>query len=472
MSYYLCLSSNFIDCAGFKKSLPIRGAASTFDCATADTPFMYAGLLNVPVILGKNNGGGVIGFLRAKVSTNCTEAADEIVLLDEQKMLTAGLKLSPQSIKLLKSARTQGSIFTTSNNRRGFKSKSEDVIKCIAMGYIELTESRDLISALCRGDYTLQAFISDKRNGLKEVYQKVLEYLARADRGNWVVRNMGDNLVSSLTRTAKKVNEDCGTKWRKASKSSYWPWTLDHHWFNSQESAISMTYHSLASLLPKDSYSRSSHADKLAASYPTFKDIRTLENCRKRLEEFYSATKRILDHSSNNAYSEFVSNMNSLPWPTTQHSSRYGQGSVICGPDKFPVLACLALGVIPTFDKHDGHLLKFVDVIGALHDNPTEVYYEVTADTITQKLPVVTLLLAYSAGVLNLESLEMFLGPIAVNIEALKKNPSKVHLRLSNKVVCCLAATCSKEMSIKHIKSNNLMHSTTVPQVEEVYEDA
>ena len=132
----------------------------------------------------------------------------------------------------------------------------------------------------------------------------------------------------------------------------------------------------------------------------------------------------------------------------------------------------MALGVIPTFDKHDGHLLKFVDVIGALHDNPTEVYYEVTADTITQKLPVVTLLLAYSAGVLNLESLEMFLGPIAVNIEALKKNPSKVHLRLSNKVVCCLAATCSKDMSMKHIKSNNLMHSTTVPQVEEVYEDA
>ena len=467
--YYLCLSSNFVDCAGFKNSLSAK-VASTFDCDTADTPFMYGGLLNVPIAIGKNNGGGVIGFLRAKVSTTSTESADEIVLLDEQSILKLGLKLSPQSIKLLKSARTQTAMFTNGKGSRGFKSKSEDVIKCIAMGYIELTEDRDLVSTVCRGDYTLQSFVADKRNGLKEVYEKMLQYLARTDRGNWVTRNMGDNLVGYLKRTAKKVSDDCVTKWRKASKNSYWPWTLDHHWFNSQESAISMTYHSLVSLLPKDTYSRNNHAEKLITAYPTFKDIRTLESCRKRLEEFYCSTKRMLNHSSNNAYSEFVSNISNLQWPGNRYCRNRYNESGTAGPEKFPITACLALGVIPTFCKHEGHLLKFVDVIGALHDNPTELYYEVTVDAITQKLPIVTLLLAYSSGVLSLESLEIFLGPITANSEALKKDSSKVHLRLSDKVVCCMSATCSKEISVKHIKSNNLMFDTTNIQEEEVQE--
>jgi hypothetical protein len=110
----------------------------------------------------------------------------------------------------------------------------------------------------------------------------------------------------------------------------------------------------------------------------------------------------------------------------------------------FPVKACLALGVMPTFN-HSGVFQKFVPIANKLWDNTKTLYYSIDPNTFTARRADVTLLLCYSAGLMNLEQLEYLLGPIGASSDVLKADPTKINLKLSNNVVCCMPMEAAHE---------------------------
>ena len=123
--------------------------------------------------------------------------------------------------------------------------------------------------------------------------------------------------------------------------------------------------------------------------------------------------------------------VNDFEWPNGRYSRRK------ISPDTFPIKAVMALGVCPRFNA-SGEFDKFVPIANTLLDNQKTLYIEMQAEDLGKRKPEFSLLLAYAVGLIDLESLERILGPIAVNAERLKNDPSKVHLQISKNVVCCV----------------------------------
>jgi hypothetical protein len=181
-----------------------------------------------------------------------------------------------------------------------------------------------------------------------------------------------------------------------------------------------------------------SNKDQLMLNLPIFTNIRQLEIARKILEHFYSNLKEIMSCNSSK-FGTYVGMVNDFEWPNSKHNYRK------LTPDMFPVKACMALGVVPTFDN-SGQFIKFVPIANSIHENTQTIYIDLDIDTLGKRKPEVSVLLAYAIGLLDLETLEKLLGPVSRNSEVLKHDPNKVQLQISQNVVCCVpvdsASTC------------------------------
>lgn len=438
MKYYVSFHQNFVDIRSFLQGLKNSAFNSNISLADFKTAtvhsFMLEGMLYYPVTIGLGNGGGTIGFLKAKVSTNDSIDPSRLYWLDsEDKLKGIGLKLSPQSIKTLKSVAANNTAFTDQHSwtTRGFKCKSEDVIKSLVMGYYAINESREMLENLAYNDYNLQYLVRDKKTPLPTVYAKLTAHFESDVKSHWMSQSIGQRLSHALIRTAKAVDDTYVLKWRRPNKNSKWPYTLDHHWFCSQESPIATAHHSFSALM-----GRNANRDQLMMTLPIFTNIRQLEIARKITEYFYSNIQNILKKDSSNCGTYF-SMVNDFEWP----SGRYGRRKMTA--DLFPIKACLAMGVTPTFNQ-DGTFNKFVPIANTLLDNPETLYIEMEADDLGKRKPDVTLMLGYSIGLLSVETLELLLGPILVNKARLIDDPHRIQLQISRNIVCCVPVTTAK----------------------------
>jgi len=437
MKYYVSLENNFIDIWTLNKRFNSLGGLSApklpldYFLKSPAPPFVAGNVLYTPLQVGVGQGGGVFGFLITKVANKLNLLENHIKLLEtDQDFKDADFKLSAQSLKMLKSLAPNSKAFPGYDDNwhiKGFKCRAEDVIKAYAFGYLKLNDSRPLLEAICQSDYNLQQFLGDKRNSMSQVYSNVMEYYTNGEgKSSWGLKYMGQRLTPHFERTNKVLNEDCVIKWRKPNKNSKWPYTLDHHWFESQESAISLQHHTLAALMGN---THRLHKESLFSNLPVFSSINLLEMCRKSVELFFCNIQKILGKHTNE-YGRYVGMVNDLDWPNGKFSSRKLTAEV------FPVKACLALGVMPTFDA-SGAFDKFVTIGDKLFNNTKILYYAIDPETFVDRRPDITLLLCYSVGLMSLEQLDLILGPISATSELLKSDSMKINLKLSNNVVCC-----------------------------------
>jgi hypothetical protein len=510
MKYFVSLQKNFIDIQSFLKKftnskmlfdLPpdyfeccLNGSTAYLDTninqkSQPPAAFMVGEMLYVPLHIGWSQGGGIYGFYFCRIAKSASsmlnygdgETIDNLADAEpgmhcpprQVKMVKTNedfkknqIKLSAQCLKMLKATPMNSKIFYPGSSSRGFKCKAEDVVKAFAMGYIKLPESKGLLEALCSCNYPLEQFMQNKENSTTSIYAKFIECCkSETEINNQICSIRWNNVVPRISiyleRTDKALDETCATKWRKPNKHSKWPYTLDHHWFESQESPISLQHHTLASLM--GSSRRSSNMEKLYCDLPVFANIRLLELCRKGLEFFFNNLQRII-LANTSEYGQYVSAVNSLEWPNSRYSSRR------LSPEMFPVKACLALGVMPTFDSC-GVFQKFVPIASKFCNNTKILYYSVDPNGMfTTRRPDITLLLCYSTGLMNIAHIEHFLGPIGTSSDVLKADRTKINLKLSNNVVCCMpmeaahekvSELLAKQGVIFHInKANNLALSS------------
>lgn len=438
MNYYVSLEQNFIDIKTFKQHVANCGIQLPSDTTTtSQSPFFLGGTLHYPVTVGLRNkdsqgAGGVVGFLKAKIANNLELGDTEHSLVrNSDELKKAGVRLSPQSVKMLKTLRPNNKVFEyeSYHNSRGFRCRAEEVVKCLSFGYFAFSDDRGFMELLTQNDYNIHHMIQDKRNNIATVYAELLKYFNNNDRSHWINRSIGTRISHGLLRTTMAPDEDCVVKWRKPSKNSKWPYTLDHHWFACQESPVSMAHHTMASLMGKNS-DGGRNREQLMMNLPIFNHIRALEICRKILENFFVNLSDILKtHSS--AMGQYSSMLHDFEWPTGRYSAKK------LAPEMFPIKACLALGVLPKFDG-SGKFDKFVPINGALHSNPDTIYIEMDSEFLQRRRSEQAMLLMYSTGLVSLEDLEKILGPVSHNEKSLKDNPNKVQLRMSRNVVCCM----------------------------------
>lgn len=437
MQYYVTLEQNFIDIRTFKQGITNTGISLPAGLiSNAPSPFFLGGTLHYPVTVGLNNPaangvGGIIGFLKAKIANGLGLGDVEHKVIDSPEALKqAGVKLSAQSIKMLKTLRANNKVFANDSyhSNRGFKCRAEEVIKCLTFGYFNFPDDRSFMETLTQNDYNIHAYVSDKRNSIAAASAELVKYFNNNERTHWNNRSVGARISKDMVRTVLAPDEECVVKWRKPSKNSKWPYTLDHHWFCCQESPVAMAHHTMASLMSRGE--GRSNRDQLMLNLPIFLHIRALEICRKIMENFFTNLPEILKtHSS--AMGEYSRMVHEFEWPNGRYSSRK------VAPEMFPIKAALALGVLPKFDD-SGKFDRFIPINGTLHDNPKTIYLEMDTEYLQRRRSEQSMLLMYSTGLISLEDLEKILGPISHNEQQLRDNSEKVQLRMSRNVVCCL----------------------------------
>lgn len=438
MKYHASLEQNFIDTYLFKQSAVHAGLTSIpSNLYSQSNPFFLGSILHVPIAVGLNQGGGVIGFLRAKIANSLNLDDDKIqIIADSNELKNAGVRLSAQSLKMLKMLKLSHKAFDFDHNwnARGFKCKTEEVIKCLAFNYLGVMDNRSFLDHLTVQEYSLHHVVVDKNNPMPVVYAEVVKYFQNVNKSSWAQRNLGSRISYAIVRTDRTVDDESSVKWRKPSKNSKWPYTLDHHWFTCQESPVAMAHHTMAALMSKES---GRNKEQLMLNLPIFQNIRSMEICRKLLEQFFANLKQTLQpHSS--TFGNYCSMLNDFEWPNARYSRRK------LNPEMFPVKAALALGVLPFFDE-SGAFQKFVPINGRLHDNDKTIYIDMPCDFLSNRRPEQALLLLYSVGLMSLEDLEKILGPVSQNEASLKGQSDRVQLQMSRNVVCCLPVDAANQ---------------------------
>ena len=414
------------------------------NCADS-TPFLVGSMLYLPVCLAGSTPsiGGCFGVLRACISHKAGYVYRQFHLLDSDAELQAvGLRISQQCTKMLRSTRCQERAFDVNpgsgyrgRSTKGFKTSLPEIIKGIVLGYVSThTSTASMIEALCTRDHNLSQMCGTMPyKSLDEKITIILGYF----QGSTARRNASDYhvgaIASNFSRTSKDIDPIHETSWRRASKNSKWPYTLDHHWFEVMESAVVTANYSLQSLLPKDYHSRGEKQRRLQISLPTFSNVAQLEKCRKALELFFTSLPNVL-RSSSSELGRFTVMTTDTDWPEKQN--RYGHaGEAFMRSEGFLVKACLALGVIPVFDPCNT-FIKFAPINRTLHSNLKTVYYKAGATLHTQGRSEMSVLLAYSVGLINLEVLEKLLGPLQQS--PYSSGSTYMDLRISKNVVCCI----------------------------------
>lgn len=397
-----------------------------------------------------------------------------LVILDPTTLAAAELKgqikLLPQTVKMLKLL-AHGKNLHNGNSRStrgvaGMKVRLTEAMKAWLLGYINLPQDESLLTAIANSCYDLQAVDGSNtkkpgnvRYSYSDRVDTAFNYLNAAQVSSYQARNVSRHVGFQASRSAKDVQPGVEVKWRKPSKTSIWPYTLDHHWFEIQESAVSIANHVLKSLLNRTESSH--HASRqIDLKFPILHRQAVLAGCREVLELFFADTA------------------------AAQQAGRYCNlwGSIDYKVRKLDLLhtspvylipkMCLLLGVAPSFDK-SGQFLKFNPIDNKLLVNTTKVYLESKSidmrDNEGATLSNMTLALCYSLGLMSLADLENRIGIINAGV-ALNQDPNFIKIAIGPNLVCCVSKTFAYDACKPKLSklTNTPINELTEQDVEEM----
>jgi hypothetical protein len=374
---------------------------------------------------------------------------DDFVVFDDPTVADCAknntLKLLPQTVKILTSASAGSRLSVNSYARThetvSLKLRPQEVLKAVVLGYLKFSDGEEMISLLSRN--ATGYAISQLAKGTPLAKKAALVHAAFADPTKveaWEYRVISDNLGNMLVRTVKMFDKDHVLKWRKPPKNSVWPYTLDHHWFEVQESPISLANYTFKALLTgTHNYGK---IEKIDNQYPIFSRKLNLEHGRKILESFFQDA---LTNRKNHAWTNVVHQVNNMRWHTDNPCYA------------IPKL-CLVLGVVPTFNE-TGQFVKFVPAQNNLKLPNKKLFIELTSINIDQSTNLSPFLLAtmvfgYELGLVPLSTIEQNFGIVNAGA-AFDVNPNYTKVPLGNNVVCCISKTFSYDVSNEALAKYN-----------------
>ena len=400
--------------------------------------------------------GNVIAYLVVQVSKN---KAHVRLKLDkkcvEELAKTNALRLLPKTVKSLNTVAAGNKLCSDDYHGRSplVRLKSSEVIKAMILGYISCPSDNELMSIIINSNYNLQSMFGAKTNvdsqlRLKTIINTLNGPPAKTAPGGydgWSGYNSNSAsklIVSSLTRSSKAFDNTHVLKWRKPSKNSLWPWTLDHHWFMVQESPISLANCTYKALLGTGSNTHSKK-DKIDNQYPVFSKSNGVEQGRKALELFFNT---VLNPRSKGKWGDLVYLVQNMRW-------------VSDNPCFLIPKLCLVLGVVPSFNS-SGKFEKFVSMAGNFAQNNEKLYLELTALNIDQghdlePFIASTMALCYDLGIVKLDAIEKNLGVVNRGT-ALLNNPNYFKVNVGKTVVCCVPKKFSYDITEKAITKFNV----------------
>lgn len=462
MSYSVRLQNNFMDMVQYNAGVQandLRSLPAGYQTLPKPHPFIADSVLYVPIVLGQGNGGGLIGFIYGKVANSYSDTGMRHDLHTPDDMKKAGIKLSSQVLKVLKSLPAGSGLASSDviySHNKGFSCRGEDFVKAVAMGYMEFEDSRTSATALSYSDYNLQYAINDKKVSNEKAFSTLLQHFTATAKNKYYAQNAAHRLPACFKRSSLELDDTMVVKWRRPNKNSKWPWTLDHHWFVVQESPIAIQNQIMTDLMRNGGSMESRNS--LNYNLPTFSSIRTMENCRKTLEEYFSNWTNIYVHGGHSSH--YAARINDIDWPGHKYNGRR------LTPETFPIKAALALGVRPEFDQ-GGQFSKFVPIAGNLLNN-TEVVYRDVPDPLScmkrlssKGITELSVLMLYSEGLISLDNLEASIGSVRNNREALINDSSKIKIPLSTKVMLCV----DRDSAYKAIFYMYTKHGVELPNV-------
>lgn len=448
--YGIELENSFITKASADKMLSDRG--EKFPPNMGSDPYYHHELgVFIPLI----SDGQVIAYFNGPISSigtsNFVLTASVVETLSNQKTL----KLLPQTVKALKSVPAGSRIspgsyngYSYRSNGAGMKLRSSEVLKAMLLGYIDIPTDNNLILAIANSNYDLATELGTKPNkqstmSLAAKTAKVDKYLNGKNSNNqkvcseWQQRSMGKAIGYDLFRSSKPFDANHEMKWRKPAKTSLWPWTLDHHWFEVQESPITMANYAYKALLSGSSNRHK--AESVNQKYPVFNRQLTMDYGRKVLELFFN---------------ESLKNKSAAAWGQLTHMLSNNMEWVVVNPYYAIPKLCLTLGVIPKFNE-SGVFEKFVGMEGNATQPTKKVYLEAAAIDVDNSHKIETMLnltmaLCYEMGIISLDTLEKSIGLVNAG-EGLGNSEDYVHVEMGKHLICCIPKSYSYDVGRKQI---------------------
>jgi len=461
ITYGLELKDSFITKSKAERMLKEKG--QTFPSNLGTNAYYCVGLgIFIPLI----SDGQILAYLNGAISSfvgwidvgGAIIDSEAIKLFSDKKRF----KFLPQTIKALKSVPTGSRISTNVNSSaysrtrtNGMKLRSSEVLKALLLGYINVPADNDLISMLTNNISELASRVDKKlsltaKTVLVDKYLNDKLYISPTDKvrtstgsslahhscgsnvSEWQLKHLSIAIGHLLIRSSKTFDNKHEVKWRKPPKSSLWPWTLDHHWFEIQESPITAANHSYKALLSGDS--KRSKMDSVDAKYPIFHRQNSMDYGRRVLEGFFNSA---------------LKDKSSRAWGILTHTLISNMDWVVANPYYAIPKLCLTLGVVPKFNE-SGVFERFVKIQGNTMQPTKKVYIESDAIDVdhTHKLePMLnlTMALCYTLGLVSLSTLEKSIGLVNAG-EGLGNSKEYVHVNMGDYLVCCIPKSYSYDV--------------------------
>jgi hypothetical protein len=407
-----------------------------------DNPFYYSDIgLFYPLISDTT----VLGYIAAPIQKGQLAKLEVLDAANVKKLSEANiLRLLPQTIKALNTvsmgSRMCSRAFSQNYNHGeiSIKIRTSEIIKAVTLGYLEFPKDTQLLDVLTEVNYEIGSLLKQNKGAPLQAKSKaVYNFINGHSWGEWLNKQVGSSIGKNLVRSNKAFDQADEIKWRKPSKNSVWPYTLDHHWFMVQESPITLANYTFKALL-QGSDNSNRKKDKIDAQYPIFSKPYTVECGRKLLEIFFVD---VLTKKSKSQWGQIVHMTDNMRW-------------VSDNPCYLIPKLCLALGVVPRFDE-SGTFTKFFPINGNLKQPSKKLYVEINSINIDQnnKLEpfIATIMsLCYDLGLVPLDAIEKNLGVINAG-EALKHSKDYYKSTLGNNIVCCIPKEFSNNLTNKAI---------------------
>lgn len=443
-NYYTVFDNNFTPFKFIEADFKAKGIDIKTKCGL--NPFYHEDMgIFVPMFMS----GVVLGYIHHPVNKgqlNYFTVFDQPTVDHHSK--DNSLKLLPQTVKVLTNT-PLGTRLCSDNfvNYHGhgemaIKLRPQEVMKAIVLGYLSLPSDQSLLNYLSNRYDVKDALAAHPNASLQKKAELIYAAINRDNQRNrYNYDGIGKTAGFRLSRTAKAFDKDHVIKWRKPPGNSAWPWTLDHHWFEIQESPITLSNYTFKSLLSGTGASESKKS-KIDNQYPIFSRKLNLEHGRKILEMFFEDT---LGKRSNGAWTNVVQMTNNMRW-------------VSDNPCYVVPKLCLVMGVVPVFDN-SAKFVKFAPMQNNIKLPTKKLYVPFENFNIDQgndlsPFLVSTIALCYELGLVSLDTVETYFGIVNAG-KALENNSNYMKTPIGEHVICCIPKTFSYDVSAKALAKHN-----------------
>ena len=269
---------------------------------------------------------------------------------------------------------------------------------------------------------------------------------------------VSEYVSKKIVRSPEPVKSIHEVHWRKPSKNSIWPYTLDHHFCEVTENSITSMNLTLKALLSSDENGRgyrgrnSQKVETINQNYPMFEKDSNLTQARYALEEFFGmmnpadgdsflARGATLDQYKWKKWTAYLQALSRTDYPTL--NKQYAATRL-----------CMSLGVVPSFNNKTGNFEKFLP-LEKLHTPTKKVYFDTSVISIVEDSRkssrdyasseingaiALTMLFCYEVGIISLETLETVTN-FAQLSATFENQVDLLQVNIGNHLVACLPIT-------------------------------